>query len=98
MVAPVPWPGSCSSEVSCLMVVNTNCSVDAERGSGERKQHTYTHKTASQYTHTVPSTAHLCINDYVVNVFVMCLSQEALTVEMRLMPAHDGCKPEQLLT
>lgn len=72
MVAPVPWPGSCSSGDSCLMVVNTNCSVDAkrERPRRERTAHTHTNKTTSQYTQTVPHTAHPRVSDYPDDLFV----------------------------
>lgn len=55
--APWPWPGSCGSEASCLMVVNTNCSVGTgEAAAGENN----THKTTSKYTHTTHNTSSMC--------------------------------------
>lgn len=53
MVALAPRPGSCSSEASCLMVVNTNCSVGARERPRREK---ITHKTTSQYTHSTHNT------------------------------------------
>lgn len=62
MVAPAPWLGSGSSEVSCLMVVNTNCSVGVrEAAAGENN-------TRQQVNIHIPNTTR--VNNYTVNVFV----------------------------
>lgn len=72
MVAPAPWPGSCSSGDSCLMVVNTNCSVDAkrERPRRERTAHTHTQTRQQVSTHRLYLTQHIHVS---VTTQMICL-------------------------
>lgn len=91
MVAPAPWPGSCSSGDSCLMVVNTNCSVDAKRERPRRERTAHTHKQDNKSVHT-DCTSHSTSTCQWLPRWFVCV-----WAEMRLMPAYDGCKPEQLL-
>lgn len=75
MVVTVPGPGSCSSDASCLMVVNTNCSVGCQRGRGKRKQHKqdksiYTHATQGSLVPIAGLSASHLSNNYWICTFL----------------------------
>lgn len=75
MVVTVPGPGSCSSDASCLMVVNTNCSVGCQRGRGKRKQHKqdksiYTHATQGSHVPIARLSASHLSNNYWICTFL----------------------------
>lgn len=74
MVAPAPWPGSCSSGDSCLMVVNTNCSVDAkrERPRREKTTHTHTHTRQQVSTHRLYLTQHIHVSETTQMICLLC--------------------------
>lgn len=72
MVAPAPWPGSCSSGDSCLMVVNTNCSVDAKRERPRRERTAHTHTRQQVSTHRLYLTQHIHVSVTTQMICLLC--------------------------